>query len=122
MNKREAYILEQLKKEKDTSKIGVDIPLDLLEKLNAASKEAGMSLEDFFLISIIEKFINIRKEKYKDQYENITDVFEFYRLEEIMDKKKDYLVINPMGKDVMLIPYTEKNKEFLDLIHSENKD
>ena len=97
------YILE---KYKDSSKteITIDINEDLLELITEQSKEFGITISEYVEVALTMFLIEMEKEKFQDDYDNIIDIFDSYKLEKLIDSGKEYLVINPDGKHIMLLP------------------
>lgn len=103
------YILEQYR---DAPKEVVDIELDeeIYEQVVKSAEIMGVTINEFFELALAEKLIEIETEKYKGKYPNIIDVFDFYKLDELIESEKEYLVINPNGNHVMLLPIDVYNK------------
>lgn len=124
LTNKEKYILEYHK----SSNISDDnvseeiIPLDingeLIKVFNSICKDKDITLSEYFTISIYEKLINIEKEKFVDEFENIIDIFDLYDIEKYIDSKKVYLVISPEGKNVVLMP-VDKYEELVGEINEE---
>ncbi len=105
-NEKIRYIINQNKKNPRTE-ITIDIDSDLIEAIKIKSSELNISVDEYIEIVIIEKLLKIEKEKYSE--ENIIDIYDFYRLDELIDSKKNYLVLNPNGNHAMLLPINYYN-------------
>lgn len=110
MTEREEYMIEQMGKEKLDS-IPINLPTNLISELEKLADAREMTLDELILTTLTDKIIDDRIKDNKQKFENVTDVFEFYRLEDLMDENKTYFVANPLGKDVVMLPFTEEYKE-----------
>ena len=99
---------------KDNEKANIDIDLDsdVLEAIVNASNKMGLTVSEFIEISLVEMLVSIETEKYQNDFENIIDIYDFYALDDILDEIEEtspVLVINPNGKNVVLLsPYEYK--------------
>lgn len=109
MNNKTKYILEQLEGRPKTE-ITIDLEEDAFKEISAASKVMGVSISEFMELALIEKLIEIETEKYIDDYPNVIDIYDFYKIEEIMETQELYLVINPDGNHVVLMNVDDYNE------------
>ena len=103
MNEKVEYILEQLEG-KPKEEITLTLDEDVLETIISAANTMGVTVSEFIELSLIEKLIDIEVEKHEDTFPNIIDISDFYRIDEIIEEEKLYLVINPTGEHVVLMP------------------
>ena len=107
MNKEKMdYTLEQLSKGNKTE-VELELDDEQYQKVIEASNKLGITISQFVELSLVEKLIEVEYEKLDDTYgiDEIIDIYDFYRLEDLINSKKTYLVINPSGKHVVLMPY-----------------
>ena len=98
------YMIEQMKNEKTTS-ISIEFEDDIYKGLVKEAKEIGVGVEDYVYAITMEKLIEHEKELIIGAYKNVVDIYDFYKINELLETKKEYLVINPSGKHIVLSPF-----------------
>ena len=111
MNEKVEYILQQLEG-KPKEDVTLEFDMDTLQTIADASASMGVTINEFIELSLIESLIDLETEKYEDKYDNIIDIYDFYRLEDFMDTGKTYLVINPTGEPVIMMPASDYQELF----------
>jgi len=104
MMNRERYILSQMK-EDETELVTLDFNEEQFKDIQTAANKLNLSEEAFIQVALREKMIEIETEKYADDYDNIIDIYEFgLNVDKYIESGLLYLVINPNGKHVILMP------------------
>lgn len=107
--KRFNYILSQRDLEKCSS-LKIDLDDELYTNLVEEAKKLNMTVEDIVYCFLIEMFMSEKRSKIKE--ENVIDMYDMYRIEEILDEEKIYFVAT--NKDpVVLIP---SSNELFDIV------
>jgi len=110
MMNRERYILSQIKEE-STELVNLEMTQDEFSNIQAAADKLNLSLDAFIQVSLREKLIDVEKERHSKEYDNIIDIYEFgMNVDKYIESGLVYLVINPNGKHVILLPVDEYEK------------
>ena len=111
LTEKEKYTLKYYA-DQNNQKVPITLDLDneLLEFMDKYCLENDISRDDFLTLSLTSMLIDIEKEKHINEFENIIDIFDFYKIEELIDTGKKYLVISPYGKNLVLLPVNEFEK------------
>jgi len=109
LTKKELYTLEQLKLRDNSVEVEFELDVDLLNMAKELAAEKGITLSELINLTLIKKIVEIKTAEDSD-FENKIDIFDFYRIESIIDEQKKFLVINPLGENVVLLPKEEANE------------
>jgi len=111
LSKKEEYTLEQLKLRDNSVEIEFELDVELLNIAKELAAEKGITLSELINLILIKKIVEIKTEQDED-FENKIDIFDFYRIESIIDEQKKFLVINPLGKNMVFLPKAEAEELF----------
>ncbi len=119
LTKKDEYIIEQCenKKNKKTTEVICNLDVDVIEKMQSLASVNNISLDQYMNMLIIQDIMKKKTESVaeSDKEHRAIDVFEFYRLEEILDEinnKNETLRVVCFEKDVMLVPATSSLFKF----------
>ena len=108
---REKYILEQLTDDEIINKIDINLSVTQLNEIIDEAQGSGISVEEYLAVVDKEEKIVIEKDKYKDSFKNIIDIYELgMNPEKYIEKGIKYLIINPNGNHLVLLPVDEYNE------------
>jgi len=98
------YMIQQRDLEKTTT-LDLDISDNMYEKLKGEAKSKGVPVEDFLYSIVVEKMIDKEKSIVRtESFDEVIDIYDMYKLEELLETDKEYLLINPSGKHLVMIP------------------
>jgi len=123
LNEKEKYALDYYRS-LDTKKVSLDIELenDILHSIREIAKENDISVSEYCEMALGMVITSIRKQEEidKNEFENIIDIFDMYNIEELLETEKKYLIINPNGKHLVMIP--KKEADELQIVAEHMKD
>ena len=107
LSKKENYILEQLRLD---TELKLDLDIDMLKVLEQLSKDKGISISEMVNLILVEKIMEIQKEEIKNTYADkeakVIDMYDMYKIEKLIKKKRKYFIAT-YTKPVVLLPIKE---------------
>lgn len=103
------YMLSQRNLE-NSSEINIEIDDEHYEFLKEMSKQYNMSIENIAYCFLLEMMMKEKKSKIKveDEDEEVIDIFDFYKLEELLNTQKTYIVAT-YDSPVVIVPIDKFN-------------
>ena len=121
LSKKDKYILKYYKETLETKKI-TSIDLDLedfyYDEILKDSKIKGISIEQNIILFFYKLMIKINKKKFLIENKNkfndfkIIDIFDFRKIEKLIDKKEKYLVIT-LEEPIVILPIEDSISQMI---------
>jgi len=109
LSDRENYILSQLNL--DTTET-IELDLEVIQGLNVICKEKNINFDELVNLILVEAVMDIEKDKFRNEEnenEEIIDMYDFHKLEELIENNKKYLVAT-YNDPVVLLPIDDYEK------------
>ena len=122
LNKKQKYALDYYRSIEKKSKMDIKLDPDLLLSIKEIADENNITVSEYCELALGMVITSIRKQEEvdKNEFENIIDIFDMYNIEELLETEKKYLIVNPNGKHLVMIP--KKEADELQIVAEHMKD